>query len=249
MMKTNRRKQLIAVLLVLAVSLSTASCAAHKRGQLEVAIPPTVPVVTGEPAEPQMMAPVEGNEPSIPAESAPPATQSHATQTEPNSYPTEPPTTEPPVIPTEPPVEEQQPSIPAETVPPVIQPPTIPTEPPAIPTEPPSTEPPAIPTEPPATEPLAVPVEPPATEPIGCQHTWQSVQHPEEGHYVGYAVCKCGYRCNGANDWFSHRDSFCLEDALVYHTSYGVGEEYIVDSPAYTTWVCTKCEATSDTQP
>lgn len=230
MMKTNRRKQLIAVLLVLTVSLSTASCAAHKREQPEVAIPPTVPEVTAESAQPQVTASVEGTESSIPAESAPPATQSHATQTEPNSYPTEPPTTEPPVIPTEPPVEEQQPSIPAETVPPVIQPPTIPTE-------------------PPATEPLAVPVEPPATEPIGCQHTWQSVQHPEEGHYVGYAVCKCGYRCNGANDWFTHRDSFCLEDALAYHTSYGVGEDYIVDSPAYTTWVCTKCGADSNTQP
>ena len=233
-MKTNRRKQLIAVLLVLAVSLSTASCSTRRGGQPEAMVPaivqepismPTVPEVTGEPAEPQMMAPVEGNEPSIPAESAPPATKSHATQTEPNSYPTEPPTTEPSVIPTEPPVEEQQPSIPAETVPPVTQPPTIPTE------------------------PLAVPVEPPATEPIGCQHTWQSVQHPEEGHYVGYAVCKCGYRCNGANDWFSHRDSFSLEDALVYHTSYGVGEDYIVDSPADTTWVCTKCGADSDTQP
>ena len=182
---------------------------------------PTVPEVTAQ---------VEGTEPSIPAETASPATQSHVTQTEPNSYPTEPPTTEPPVIPTEPPVQEPQPSIPAETVPPVTQPP-------------------AIPTEPPATEPLAVPVEPPATEPIGCQHTWQSVQHPEEGHYVGYAVCKCGYRCNGANDWFSHRDSFSLEDALVYHTSYGVGEDYIVDSPADTTWVCTKCGDTSDTQP
>ena len=233
-MKTNRRKQLIAVLLVLAVSLSTASCSTRRGGQPEAMVPaivqepismPTVPEVTGEPAEPQMMAPVEGNEPSIPAESAPPATKSHATQTEPNSYPTEPPTTEPSVIPTEPPVEEQQPSIPAETVPPVTQPPTIPTE------------------------PLAVPVEPPATEPIGCQHTWQSVQHPEEGHYVGYAVCKCGYRCNGANDWFSHRDSFSLEDALVYHTSYGVGEDYIVDSPADTTWVCTRCGADSDTQP
>lgn len=243
-MKTNRRKQLIAVLLVLAVSLSTASCSTRRGGQPEAMVPaivqepismPTVPEVTGEPAEPQMMAPVEGNEPSIPAESAPPATKSHATQTEPNSYPTEPPTTEPSVIPTEPPVEEQQPSIPAETVPPVTQPPTIPTEPPA-------TEPPAVPTEPPATD-------PPATEPIGCQHTWQSVQHPEEGHYVGYAVCKCGYRCNGANDWFSHRDSFSLEDALVYHTSYGVGEDYIVDSPADTTWVCTRCGADSDTQP
>ena len=66
---------------------------------------------------------------------------------------------------------------------------------------------------------------------------------------MGYAVCKCGYRCNGADDWFSHRDSFSLEDALVYHTSYGVGEDYIVDSPAYTTWVCTKCGDTSDTQP
>ena len=213
-MKTNHKNQLFAVLLVLTVSLSTASCSTRRGGQPEVAIPPTVPEVTAQ---------VEGTEPSIPAETAPYSTLLPVS-------PTEPPTTEPPVIPTEPSVEEQHPSIPAETVPPVIQPPTIPTE-------------------PPATEPLAVPVEPPATEPIGCQHTWQSVQHPEEGHYVGYAVCKCGYRCNGANAWFSHRDRFCLEDALAYHPSYGVGEEYIVDTPAYTTWVCTKCGADSNTQP
>lgn len=234
-MKTNRRKQLIAVLLVLAVSLSTASCSTRRGGQPEAMVPAIVQEPISLPTVPEVTAQVEGTEPSIPAETAPYATLLPVS-------PTEPPTTEPPVIPTEPPVEEQQPSIPAETVPPVTQPPTIPTEPPA-------TEPPAVPTEPPATEPLAVPVEPPATEPIGCQHTWQSVQHPEEGHYVSYAVCKCGYRCNGANDWFTHRDSFCLEDALAYHTSYGVGEEYIVDTPAYTTWVCTKCGADSDTQP
>lgn len=236
-MKTNHKNQLFAVLLALAVSLSTASCAAHTRGQPEVTAPtivqepismPTVPEVTAESAKPQVKAPMEATESSIPEETEQPAAS-------PPVAATEPPATEPPVIPTEPPVEEPQPGIPAETVPPVTQPP-------AIPTEPPATEPPAVPTAPPATE-------PPATEPIGCQHTWQSVQHPEEGHYVGYAVCKCGYRCNGANDWFSHRDSFLLEDALAYHTSYGVGEDYIVDSPAYTTWVCTKCGASSDTQP
>lgn len=200
-MKTNRKNQLFAVLLVLTVCLSTASCAAHTRGQPEVTIPPTAPEATAEPTEPKVMASVEATESSIPEE-------------------TEQPSASPPVAATEPPA----------------------TEPPA--TETLITESPIIPTEPPA-----VPTDPPSTEPTGCQHTWQSVQHPEEGHYVGYAVCKCGYRCNGANDWFSHRDSFCLEDALVYHTSYGVGEEYIVDSPAYTTLVCTKCGASSDTQP
>lgn len=222
-MKTNHRKQLIAVLLVLAVSMYTASCAAHTRGQQEVTAPTIVQEPISMPTVPGITAQVEGTEPSIPAETAPHATLLPVT-------PTEPPTTEPPVIPTEPPVQEPQPSIPDETVPPVTQPPTIPTE-------------------APATEPPTVPTDPPATEPIGCQHIWQSVQHPEEGHYVGYAVCKCGYRCNGANDWFSHRDSFSLEDALAYHTSYGVGEDYIVDSPAYITWVCTKCGAASDTQP
>ena len=224
-MKTNHKNQLFAVLLALTVSLSTASCAAQTRGQPEVTIPPTAPEATAEPTEPKVMASVEATESSIPEETAPHATPLPVT-------PTEPPTTEPPVIPTEPPVQEPQPGIPAETVPPIIP-----------------TEPPTIPTEAPATEPPAVPTDPPATKPIGCQHIWQSVQHPEEGHYVGYAVCKCGYRCNGANDWFSHRDSFSLEEALAYHTSYGVGEDYIVDSPAYTTWVCTKCGDTSDTQP
>ena len=223
-MKTNHKNQLFAVLLVLTVSLSTASCAAHKRKQPEVTAPaivqepismPTVPEVTAESAKPQVKAPMEATESSIPEE-------------------TEQPAASPPVAATELPI--------VPLVPSVTEPPSVSTEPPAIPTEPPATEPPAVPTDPPATD-------PPATEPIGCQHIWQPVQHPEEGHYVGYAVCKCGYRCNGANDWFSHRDSFCLEDALVYHTSYGVGEDYIVDSPADTTWVCTKCGASSDTQP
>ena len=231
-MKTNHKNQLFAVLLALAVSVYTASCAAHKRGQPEVTAltivqepisMPTVPEVTAEPSEPKVMASVEATESSIPEETEQPAASPPVAATEPL-------TIEPPVIPTEPPEQEPQPGIPAEAVPPVTQPP-------------------AIPTEPPATEPPAVPTDPPATEPIGCQHIWQPVQHPEEGHYVGYAVCKCGYRCNGANDWFSHRDSFSLEDALAYHTSYGVGEDYIVDSPAYTIWVCTKCGAASDTQP
>lgn len=101
----------------------------------------------------------------------------------------------------------------------------------------------------PATQPPVIPTQVPTTEPVGCQHEWQSVYHPEEGHYEGYAICKCGYRCQGPDDWFPHRDSFPLEDALLYHTSYGVGEDYIVDVPAYTTWVCSKCGADSDTQP
>lgn len=209
-MKTNHKNQLFAVLLVLAVSMYTASCAAHTRGQPEVTAPTivqepismlTVPEVTAESTKPLVMALVEATESSIPEETEQPAAS-------PPVAATEPPTTEPPAT---------------ETL--ITESHIIPTEPPAVPTD------------------------PPATEPIGCQHIWQSVQHPEEGHYVGYAVCKCGYRCNGANDWFSHRDSFSLEDALVYHTSYGVGEDYIVDSPADTTWVCTKCGDTSDTQP
>ena len=111
---------------------------------------------------------------------------------------------------------------------------------------------PVVPVEtvPPATQPPAIPMEPSVTEPVGCQHEWQSVYHPEEGHYGDYwLVCKCGYKCKTLDEMFSHQDSFLGGADLLDHINYGETRDYIVDSPEYYEWVCSKCGVTSDTQP
>ena len=95
-----------------------------------------------------------------------------------------------------------------------------------------------------------IPTQVPTTEPVGCQHEWQSVYHPEEGHYGDYwLVCKCGYQCKTLDEMFSHQDSFLGGADLLDHINYGETRDYIVDSPEYYEWVCSKCGATSDTQP
>lgn len=48
---------------------------------------------------------------------------------------------------------------------------------------------------------------------------------------------------------FSHQDSFLGGADLLDHINYGETRDYIVDSPEYYEWVCSKCGATSDTQP
>lgn len=81
------------------------------------------------------------------------------------------------------------------------------------------------------------------TEAIPAAHVWVHHHEDEAGHYEGYATCKCGYRCQGPDDWFAHRDSFSLEDALYYHTSYAVGENWVVDTPAQDWNECSVCGA------
>ena len=121
------------------------------------------------------------------------------------------------------------------------------------PTEPQPTEP--KPTEPKPTEPKVPETQPShseeteATKPTTCQHSWQEEHQAEKGHEEHYVVCKCGYRCKSESAWAAHAKNYSDEDALLYHTSWGTTDSYVVDSPAYTEWVCSKCGATTTTKP
>lgn len=113
-----------------------------------------------------------------------------------------------------------------------------------------TTEPPvATPVQPTPTEPVPevteAPAEPKTTEHV---HNWQEVYHEEVSHDVYYAMCKCGAKFTTAEEWIAHSESFPMIDAFTYHGSYGSYCETVVDTPAYSTWVCS-CGATSDTQP
>lgn len=88
-----------------------------------------------------------------------------------------------------------------------------------------------------------------ATEPTACQHSWQTVDHPEEGHDECYVVCDCGYKCKTTAEWIAHTKNYEVREALLNHGGNGSMQEYIVDSPAYTEWVCSKCGAVTTTQP
>lgn len=142
------------------------------------------------------------------------------------------------------------------------QPATKPTDPPAaqlphtetpeteLPaTMPPSTEPstpPMQPTQPEPTEPEPEPAEPPATEPEGCNHDWECVHHPEEGHWLAGIACDCGWEAYGDPDelldaWYAHVNSYTPAEALLEHGGYGSMDQWIADKPAYDEWVCRHC--------
>ena len=113
-------------------------------------------------------------------------------------------------------------------------------------TEPIVTTPPA--TEPPVTEPPKT--ETPVTEPAGCSHSWEMNYHPEEGHYgPDQCVCKCGAKFSSDTEWLTHVKSVDAVEALTNHTSYSICSDWIVDSPEYYEWVCSKCGASTTTQP
>lgn len=95
----------------------------------------------------------------------------------------------------------------------------------------------------PSTEP---PTEPTPTE---CSHTWQETYHEEVGHDEGRAVCACGERFANSTEWYTHLKSYSAVDAILYHGYYGTGSDYIIDTPAYTEWVCSRCGEVRDTQP
>ena len=79
-------------------------------------------------------------------------------------------------------------------------------------------------------------------EPAGCEHSWQMFWHPEEGHYGDpYVLCTCGARFETQSGWQSHV-SANLSEAVQSHTSWCINSDWIVDSPEYTEWVCSKCE-------
>ena len=208
----------LSVLLALAVILCAASCSADKHEQQDVTVLSTAPETTAEPTEPAVTKPLEIE---IPTEAKPIVMETAG-----------PPTTEPPAKPVDTGTQTRgagsqsggsqgstsnggqtgssqsgtgsgQNSGSQSSAGGTFEnnqdlQPSIPAE-----------------TAPPVTQPPVIPTEPPVTEPVGCQHKWQSVYHLEEGHYEGYAICECGYRCQGPDDWFTHRDSFSLEDALL----------------------------------
>ena len=130
-----------------------------------------------------------------------------------------------------------------------------PTEPKTPETKPAETTPQVKPTEPKPTEPKVPETQPSHSEenettaPTTCQHSWQEVHHAEKGHEETFVVCKCGYRCKSTTEWIAHNNSYSAEDALLYHTSYGDTTSYVVDSPAYTEWVCSKCGAATTSKP
>lgn len=99
------------------------------------------------------------------------------------------------------------------------------------------------------TDKLPVETQPEETEPDGCQHNWQEIHHDEVGHEEWFVVCKCGYRCKTSAEWGTHVDSYSLEDALLYHTSNASSKDYVVDTPAYTEWICSNCGSATTTKP
>ena len=100
------------------------------------------------------------------------------------------------------------------------------------------------PTTPPVT---TAPIEP---QPTVCSHNWQEVWHDEEGHYgEPYFRCSCGFIFHSISEWDAHLSNYSGEEVIANHASYSGDADYIVDVPGYSTWVCTKCGATSDTQP
>ena len=121
------------------------------------------------------------------------------------------------------------------------------------PTEPKPTEP--KPTEPKPTEPKVPETQPSHSEenettaPTACQHSWQEVHHAEKGHEEMYDVCDCGARFKSTSEWIAHKNSYSAEDALMYHGGHGTATIYVVDSPAYTEWVCSKCGAATTSKP
>ena len=102
-------------------------------------------------------------------------------------------------------------------------------------------------TEPAETEPLQQEeTQSVQTEPPECVHEWRSVYHPEEGHWVAGVACACGWQVYGdpaqlVSQWNAHSASFPALESLLSHGGYGSVDQWIVDTPAYTEWVCTHC--------
>ena len=205
-----------------------------------------------EPVPPQVN--LSATEPSITAveptagttESTTAATELEKTlATEAATTPTVPQATEPTQATTQP-TDPTEPSKPEQTIPKPTEPATtepIPTE--TVPPEPPTEE-----TVPPTTEPEqtqpAEPQETMPTEPTGCQHDWVCVTHAEVGHWRAGIMCDCGWTVYGDPGeltalWNAHSASFPPAESLFEHGGFGSMDEWIVDTPAYSEWICQHC--------
>lgn len=91
------------------------------------------------------------------------------------------------------------------------------------------------------------------TEEIPASHTWNQVTTEESGHWGTIAcVCRCGWRGYGNDQssavaqYFSHVEPFGFTEERDNHSYDCVGENWIVDDPSSTCWVCSQCAAVSD---
>ena len=203
---------------------------------------PVPPLVNTTATEPSITAlePTAGTTETTTAPTEPEETQA----TEATTTPTEPQATEPTKAPTQP-TDPTEPSKPEQTIPKPTEPaPTEPTPTETVPPEPPTGE-----TVPPTTEPEQTqPTEtkPAPTEPTECQHDWVSIHHAEVGHWRAGIMCDCGWTVYGDPDeltalWNAHSASFPPAESLFEHGGFGSMDEWIVDTPAYSEWVCQQC--------
>ena len=203
---------------------------------------PVPPLVNTTATEPSITAvePTAGTTETTTAATEPEETQA----TEAATTPTEPQATEPTKAPTQP-IDPTEPSKPEQTIPKPTEPaPTEPTPPETVPPEPPTEE-----TVPPTTEPeqtQPTETEPEPTEPTECQHNWVSIHHAEVGHWRAGIMCDCGWTVYGDPDeltalWNAHSASFPPAESLFEHGGFGSMDEWIVDTPAYSEWVCQQC--------
>ena len=203
---------------------------------------PVPPLVNTTATEPSITAvePTAGTTETTTAATEPEETQA----TEVATTPTEPQATESTKAPTQP-TDPTKPSKPEQTIPKPTEPaPTEPTPPETVPPEPPTEE-----TVPPTTEPeqtQPTETEPAPTEPTECQHNWVSIPHAEVGHWRAGIMCDCGWTVYGNPDeltalWNAHSASFPPAESLFEHGGFGSMDEWIVDIPAYSEWVCQHC--------
>ena len=203
---------------------------------------PVPPLVNTTATEPSITAvePTAGTTETTTAATEPEETQA----TEAATTPTEPQATEPTKAPTQP-TDPTEPSKPEQTIPKPTEPaPTEPTPTETVPPEPPTGE-----TVPPTTEPEQTqPTEtkPAPTEPTECQHDWVSIHHAEVGHWRAGIMCDCGWTVYGDPGeltalWNAHSASFPPAESLFEHGGFGSMDEWIVDTPAYSEWVCQQC--------
>ena len=203
---------------------------------------PVPPLVNTTASEPSITAvePTAGTTETTTAATEPEETQATKAAT----TPTEPQATEPTKAPSQP-TDPTEPSKPEQTIPKPTEPaPTEPTPPETVPPEPPTEE-----TEPPTTEPeqtQPTETEPAPTEPTECQHNWVSIPHAEVGHWRAGIMCDCGWTVYGDPDeltalWNAHSASFPPTESLFEHGGFGSMDEWIVDTPAYSEWVCQHC--------
>ena len=203
---------------------------------------PMPPLVNTTATEPSITAvePTAGTTETTTAATEPEETQA----TEAATTPTEPQATEPTKAPTQP-TDPTEPSKPEQTIPKPTEPaPTEPTPPETVPPEPPTEE-----TVPPTTEPeqtQPTETEPAPTEPTECQHDWVSIHHAEVGHWRAGIMCDCGWTVYGDPGeltalWNTHSASFPPAESLFEHGGFGSMDEWVVDTPAYSEWICQLC--------